>query len=291
MILIAGATGQLGKSVVAQMLRQGAKDRIAVLARDKEKAKAYADQGIEVRVADFDKPETLPAAFAGMDRFLFISTMSQDRAAQQLRVVDAAAAAGIRHVVYTGLAIRDIATSGVRDLMASHFETEARIRDSGMEWTFLRNTMYAEAIAQIAGPKALTDGIFLPGGQGRVPFALRHEMGEATANLLLQDGHAGQTYTITGPASWGYDDVASALSRLTGTRLGYQDIPAAALANGMRAAGLPDFLIWLTLGTLQDIKDGQYDIASDDLARLLGRAPADIDQLVTSVFSPDPALA
>lgn len=285
MILIGGSTGQLGKEAVAQLLRRKAKGQFAVLARDPQKAKIYADQGIEVRLGDFDTPESLGPAFAGISRFLFISTMSQDRGAQQSRVVDAAGAAGIGHIVYTGLAIRDIATSAVRDLMVSHFETEDRIRASGMQWTVLRNSMYAEAIAQIAGPKALTDGISLPGGAGRVPYALRAEMGEAAANLLLGEGHEGKTYNITGSGAWSYAGIAAGLSRLTGRAIGYQDIPEEALAAGMRAAGIPDFVIWLTLGTIRDIRDGQYDIASRDLEILLGRAPKSLDQMLASVFA------
>lgn len=285
MILIGGSTGQLGKEVVAQLLRRKAKGQFAVLARDPEKAKIYADQGIEVRLGDFDTPDSLGPAFAGISRFLFISTMSQDRGAQQSRVVEAARAAGIRHIVYTGLAIRDIATSAVRDLMASHFETEDRIRASGMQWTFLRNGMYAEAIAQIAGPKALTDGFSLPGGTGRVPYALRAEMGEAAANLLLSEGHEGKTCNIAGSDAWSYADIAAGLSRLTGRAIGYQDIPEEALAAGMRAAGIPDFVIWLTMGTIRDIRDGQYDIASRDLEILLGRAPKSLDQMLASVFA------
>ncbi len=285
MILIGGATGQLGKAVVGQLLARGAKGRFAVLARDPEKAKPYTDQGIELRVADFDAPDSLAPAFAGIDQFLFISTMSQDRTGQQRRVVDAAAAAGVKHITYTGLAIKDITTSGVRDLMASHFETEDHIRASGMAWTFLRNTMYAEATPQIAGPDALTSGINLPGGTGRVPYALREEMGEAAANVLLGRGHIGKTYDITGNDGWSYADIAAALSRLTGRKLDYRDIPEADLRDALRAAGMPDFPIWLTLGTLQDIREGQYDLPARNLETLLGRPPAGLDEMLRRVFA------
>lgn len=285
MILIGGATGQLGTAAVKQLIAQGAKGKFAVLARDGEKAKPYSDQGIEVRIADFDDLGSLPAAFEGIDRFLFISTMSQDRGPQQKAVVDAAVKAGVKHITYTGLAIKDIATSGVRDLMSSHFETEDHIRASGVAWTFLRNTMYAEAIPQIAGPNALADGIFLPGGTGRVPYALRAEMGEAAANAILQDGHAGKTYEITGNQSLSYGDIASVLSSVTGKKLEYKDISEDDLREGLRAAGMPEFPIWLTLGTLQDIKSGQYDLSSRDLETLLGRAPASAEDMMRTVFS------
>jgi NAD(P)H dehydrogenase (quinone) len=285
MILIGGSTGQLGQYVVAQLLRKGAAGRFAVLARDPEKAKIYSDQGIEVRYADFDDPRSLPGAFNDVKRFLFISTMAADRAIQQQLVVDAAAAAGVSHIVYTGLAINDIAGSAVHDLMNSHFQTEDRIRSSGMDWTFLRNTMYAEAIPQIAGPRALTEGIFLPGGGGRVPYALRSEMGEATANLLLQEGHLDRIYNIAGSNAWSYADVAAALSRLTQRNLVYQDILENSLRQGLSSAGVPEFVIWLTLGTVKDIKDGQYDIGSRDLESLLGRAPAPLDDMLRAVFN------
>lgn len=284
MILIGGATGQLGQAVVAQMLKQGAKGRFAILARDAAKAKSYSDQGIEVRLGDYDRPESLSDAFAGITQFLFISTMSGDRGPQQRAVVKAARMAGVRHVIYTGLAIRDIATSQVGSLMGSHFETEDHIRASGMDWTFLRNTIYAEAIAQIAGPDALRAGILLPAGMGRVPYALRSEMGEATANLLLQSGHVGKTYNLTGSDAWSYADIAAALSRLTGQSLSYSDIAPARLREILSSAGLPEFMIWLTLGTLGDIATGQYDLASDDLGALLGRPAASLDDMLRVAF-------
>lgn len=285
MILVSGATGQLGKEVVTQLLNKGAKGKFAVLARDAGKAKFWADQGIEVRIADFDQPDSLVNAFAGIETFLFISTMSMDRGTQQIAVVDAAAKAGVGHIFYTGLAIRDITTSAVRDVMQSHFDTEDHIRRSGMKFTFLRNTMYAEALLQILGPNVLNDGIFLSGGTGAVPYASRAELGEATANALLGGNHDGKTYDMTGASSWSYADIAAGLSRLTGNALPYVDIPEAALADGLKAAGLPDFVIWLTLGTVKDIRDGQYDLASDAMAKLLGREPKDLDATLNDLFA------
>lgn len=284
MILVSGATGQLGQSVVNHLLKRGAKGRFAVLARDLVKAKQYADQGIEIRHGDFDNPDSLTTAFADVERFLFVSTLSQNRGAQQTAVVAAARRAGIKHIVYTGLGIRNIATSAVQSLMGSHFETEDRIRESGMAWTFLRNTMYVEAIPQIVGGGALSTGIALSGGDGRVPYALRDEMGEAAANVLLSGHHSGKTYTLTGGTAWSYGDLAAALSGITGRQLGYQDIEQDDFRLQLIAMGLPDFMVWLTMGTVQDIRDGQYDIATRDLEHLLGRPPAALDAMLRSVF-------
>lgn len=285
MILISGATGHLGKAVVDQLLARGALGQFAILVRNEEKAKPFVDQGIEVRIADFDHPKTLDQAFSGIDKFLFISTMSMERGAQQSEVVKAATVAGMRHIFYTGLAIRDIAHSHTRDLMQSHFDTEEHIRNSGIKFTFFRNTIYAESLNQILGPAALENGIYLPSGTGKTPYATRTEMGEAIANALLGQGHEGKTYTITGLKSWSFDDIAKTLGQQTGRTLPYVNISAQDLETRLKAAGLPDFAIWLTLNTIQDIKEGQYDIPSNDLETLLGRDPKDLPAMLSEIFA------
>jgi NAD(P)H dehydrogenase (quinone) len=288
MLLITGATGQLGSAVAQQLRQRQAKDW-AVFARDAAKARPFADHGIAVRVGDFDDPASLATAFDGIQKLLLISSRSMDRAAQQRQVVDAALATGVRHIVYTGLAIRDIATSHVRGLMQSHFDTEAHIRASGVAYTFLRNTMYTDALPEIIGPTWRQQGIHLPAGNGRVPFALRREIGEATANLLLQDGHAMQTYDITGSASVGFDDIAQALSHLTGQTVRYADADPAVFAQRLHANGQPKFMVDLTCGTALDVRDHQYELDSDTLPKLLGRQPAGLSDALMEVFGRDPS--
>lgn len=283
MLLITGATGQLGAAVVQQLMHHKATDW-GIFARDAAKARRYTDQGITARIGDFDLPDSLPTAFAGVHKLLLISSRSMERTAQQKRVVDAAVAAGVQHIVYTGLAIQNIASSQVNDLMQSHFDTENHILASGVAYTFLRNTMYAEALPEIIGPAWQQHGIHLPGGQGKVPYALRREMGEATANLLLQSGHEGQTYDITGPAGYSYQQVATALSELTGHAVPYHDADPEAFAQQLTALGLPPFLVHLTLGTVLDIKNQQYELHSDTLRTLLGREPAGLKEMVKEVF-------
>ena len=290
--MVAGATGNLGQDVMThlvrgiadQLVREKDAPLLAVLARDPLKAEPFARIGIEVRVADYDRPETLKAAFRGVRKLLLISTMAMNRADQQKQVVDAAITAGVAHIIYTGLAIHDIESSEVRDLMISHFQTEDHIRSSGVAYTFLRNTMYAEAIPQIISLPVLEDSIMLSGGDGRVPYASRAEMGEAAANVLLQAGHEGQTYQITGPAAWSYGDIAATLSSQCGRNISYCDIPPDTYRTVLASHGLPDFAIYLTLGTVNDIRNGQYDIESRDLSRLLGRPANDLPALLRDVF-------
>jgi NAD(P)H dehydrogenase (quinone) len=286
MILVTGATGQLGQSVIKQLVKRVPATAFSALARSEQKARTLLDAGIDVRMGDYDHPMTLERAFEGVKTLLFISSMSPDRAGQQKRVVDIATHAGVHHIVYTGLAIRDIRTSAVANVMASHFETEKHIQDAGMAFTFLRNTMYAEAIPTIIGPAALEQGIALNAGTGSVPYALRRELGEAAANVLTQPGHEGRTYQLTGTHALGYGEIAQQLSALAARKLDYADIPAEKLRSQLTTAGLPPFMVELTIGTLEDIKHHQYEVASTDLANLLGRAPAAPTEMLSEVFAP-----
>jgi NAD(P)H dehydrogenase (quinone) len=283
MLLITGATGQLG-TAVTQQLRQKNATNWAIFARDADKARRYTDQGIAARMGDFDDTTTLSSAFSDVRKLLLISSRSLDRSNQQKKVVDAARIAGVEHIVYTGLAIQNIATSHTHALMTSHFDTEAHIRASGMRYTFLRNTMYADALPEIIGNSWREHGMALPGGNGAVPYALRREMGEATANLLLQDGHEARVYNITGSASYSYQDIAHALSAITGNTVAYNNIDPAIFVQQIKAAGLPDFLVDLTAGTVKDVKDHQYELRSDTLRTLLGREPAGLQAMIKEVF-------
>jgi len=285
MILVTGSTGQLGSAVVRQLLNLSAEHEFAIFARDAEKAAQYTVQGIPARIGDFDVPSSLPAAFAGIHKLLLISSRAMNRAEQQKQVVDAAVNAGVQHIIYTSLAVQDIHASHVRDLMQSHFDTEAHILASGVDYTFLRNTMYADAMPEIIGPTWRKYGINLPGGNGKVPYALRREMGEATANLLMQSGHEGKTYDITGSASYSYQDIAQALSQLSGQPVPYHDAAPEAFKQQLQAVGLPEFLRYLTVGTVLDIKDHQYEVHSDALRLLLGRDPAGLQAMLQEVFA------
>lgn len=284
MILVTGATGNLGSSVVTQLLKKSNSSQFVVTSSNPEGVQKLAAQGLQARLANFSNPKSLNEAFKGIDKLLLISTMEQNRFEQHKNVVDAAKAQGVKHIIYTSLAIKDIQTSGVKDLMISHFQTEDYIKASGLTYTILRNTMYADALTQILGPNAVNQDINLPGGDGKVPYALRREMGEATANLLLQDGHENKTYDITGSHSYGYQDVATALSNISGKEIKYNNISEDDLKNVLKQIGFPDFVIYLHAGTIYDIKTHQYEIESKSLADLLGRPTASLSQFLKELF-------
>lgn len=284
MILVTGATGHLGSSVVKHLQQHLALDQFAVLARNLAKAQPYIEQDIEVRFGDFNKPRSLIQAFQGIDKLLLISTMEMNRLEQHQDVVDAAKEAGVKHIIYTSLAIQNIASSAVKDLMLSHFETEDYIRASGLNYTFLRNTMYAEAIPQIIGERVLETGIHLSDGTGKVPYALRAELGEATANVLLQEGHENKYYELTGSKSYSYADISNLLSEIKGEKVSYENIDLPSYTDLLKSQDLPEFIIYLTQGTVLDIQAQQYEVESTDLAQLLGRQTADLKEYLHSIY-------
>lgn len=285
MILITGATGNLGSSVVHYLKNQLSLNKFAVLARNLEKAQPLIESNIEVRFGDFNNINSLENAFLGIKTLVLISTMEMNRLDQHKTVIDVAKQAGVQHIIYTSLAIQNIETSAVKELMQSHFETEEYIKQSGLDYTILRNTMYAEAIPQIIGEHVLDTGIQLSGGLGKVPYALRDEMGEAIANLLVQSGHKNKTYNITGSGFYSYQDITEMLSEISGKKVNYHPLENDEYVSLLESFGLPKFLIYLTSGTVLDIKSGQYEIESSDLEMLLGRKPTSLKTYLTQTYS------
>lgn len=285
MLLVTGATGHLGSSVVAQLLKNTSPNQFIVSSSNSSGIHKLESQGLQARPADFNNTPSLYSAFKGVEKLLLISTMDLNRFEQHKNVVDAAKAQGVKHLIYTSIAIKDIHTSGVKLLMESHFQTEDYIKASGLSYTILRNTMYADALTQILGNNALNQDINLPGGNGKVPYVLRREMGEATANLLLQNGHENKTYNIIGSQSWSYADIAKALSELSGNRVNYRDISEVDFEAALKQTGFTDFAIYLHTGTIQDIKNTQYELASNTLETLLGRPTATLNHFIKELFT------
>jgi NAD(P)H dehydrogenase (quinone) len=284
MILVTGATGHLGTQVVKHLQQHLSLAQFAVLARNPSKAQAMIKQSIQVRIGDFDQSETLISAFRGIEKLLLISTMEMNRFEQHKRVIDAAKQAGVKHLVYTSLAIQNIETSAVKDLMMSHFQTEDYLKQSGLTYTILRNTMYAEAIPQIIGEHAASSGIQLAGGTGKVPYAFRAELGEATANVLMQDGHENKIYHLVGSIAYSYQDVADAMSQNLDNQVHYTPLSAEHYRDQLASMGLPEFLIYLTAGTVMDIQNHQYELDSTDLESLLGRKTERLEHYLSSIY-------
>ncbi|GGD04554.1 NmrA family NAD(P)-binding protein [Enterococcus wangshanyuanii] len=285
MLLITGSTGKLGHAIVKQIQKKIGTKEVVLMTTDLTKAQRYIQDGFEVRQGNFDDPDSLTKAFEGIDKLLIISTMSQDRFFQQKTAIDVAKKMGVAHVIYTSLAIQDIETSHVKPIMESHFFTEQYLMESGLVYTILRNTMYADAILDIVGDITQLETLSLPGGNGRVPYALRQEMGEGIANLLVENSHANKLYNIVGDNLYSYYDIAKLLGEIRQTTINYQDISMDIYMNQLKIKGIPSFMIDFTTNTVLDIRDKQYEIEDKTLSSLLGRPTKDLLQLLTTLMT------
>ncbi|QJD80722.1 SDR family oxidoreductase [Spirosoma rhododendri] len=286
MILVTGATGHLGGAVVDFLLKKVAADQVAVLVRDAAKAADLAEKGVSVRVGNYHDKASMVQAFQGVDTLLLVSTSDlDDRVGQHLNVINAAKEAGVTRVVYTGVTMQNIDQSPLKDFMGEHFETEENLKKSGLTYTFLRNSLYADVLPMFFGPGVLETGIFLPAGQGRVPYATRENMAEAAANVLAGDGHDNQTYELVNTESWSMDDAAAILSELAGKSITYTDAPNDVYTNVLTNAGVPEGAIGFTIGFANAIGKNDFDLPGDTLTQLLGRKPASLrDYLQTTYF-------
>ncbi|UOQ53697.1 SDR family oxidoreductase [Hymenobacter cellulosivorans] len=273
MILVTGATGHLGAAVLDTLLQHTAAQNVAALVRDPAKATTLQAQGVSIRVGSYGDPASLHQAMQGIDTVLLISGGGDEDGLQQHQnVIDAAQQAGVRRVAYTSRALQDPGTLA-NELMVRHFQTEDYLQASGLAYIFFRNILYMDTLPLFTGPTVFETGINLPAGQGRVAYALRREMGEAIAKVLLQDTPDNRIYHFTGTEAYSFDDVAAALTQASGKPVIYNDVESAVLAGRMRERGVPEVAIARTIGFMTDIKHGQESMVSADLATALGRQP------------------
>ena len=285
MILITGATGQLGSIVIDFLLKKRSPSQLVALVRDENKASDLKEKGVAIRVGNYDDTFSLDKAMQGIEKVLLIAGTDEDKRVQQHQnVVNAAKKAGVQLIAYTSRTLKDRSTVA-NQLMEGHFQTEDYIKASGVSYILFRNVLYMDAIPQFVGPTVFDTGIHLPAGQGSVSFALRRELGEAIANALVAGGNANRVYQLTGSESCSFGDVAAALSDLSGKEVRYTPAEKSVFAEQMKGRGVPESRIQRVIGFMSDIKNGQEDELSPDLENLLNRKPASLHEGLKILFN------
>jgi NAD(P)H dehydrogenase (quinone) len=265
-IAITGATGQLGRLVISKLRNQLPASGIVALARSPEKA---GDLGVEVREADYDRPETLGPALAGADTLLLISANEiGKREAQHRNVIEAAKSAGVRRIVHTSLLHAD---RSPLSLAAEHLATENMVKASGIPFTILRNGWYTENYTGSI-PGALAGGAFIgSAGEGRISAATRDDFADAAVAVLTGGGHEGKTYELAGDTAWTLAGLAAEISRQTGRTIPYADMPEAEYAAALAGFGLPHGLAHAIAGWDVSASRGALFDDSRQLSALIGR--------------------
>jgi NAD(P)H dehydrogenase (quinone) len=267
-VVVTGATGQLGRHVVESLLARGVPaSEITAVGRSTDRIADLAALGVVVATADYHDAATLDAAFAGADKVLLVSSSDfDDRAGQHRAAIAAATRAGIGHIVYTSA---PKATSTKMLLAADHRATEEAIAASGLTSTILRNGWYVENYtAQL--PTYLEHGMVGAAADGRVSLALRSELAEAAAAVLVGKGHEHKIYELGGEAVT-LTELAALLSAAAGRDISYTDVPVATLTGILVGAGIPERLATVFSDVDRAISDGELDVDPQDLETLLGR--------------------
>ncbi|NUP17736.1 MAG: SDR family oxidoreductase [Streptomyces sp.] len=267
-IVVTGATGNLGRHVVEQLLEKVPADQVTAVVRSPEKAADLAERGVKLAVADYNTPETFDTLFAAGDKVLLISgsEVGGDRVGQHTVVINAAKNAGVALLAYTSAP--GSLTAALAD---DHRGTEKALLESGLPYVLLRNGWYHENYTENLAPVLEYNAITHAAGEGRVSSASRADYAAAAVAVLTGEGHENKTYELGGDVAWNFAEYAAELSRQTGREIANSPVPAEALTGILTGAGLPEPFAAILAGVDTSIEKGELVIDSGDLSRLAGR--------------------
>lgn len=282
MIVVTGASGQLGHLVIKSLLTKVSASEIVAAVRNPERATDLSALGIHIRQANYNNPASLDAAFSGAEKVLLISSSEVgQRVVQHKNAIDAAKRAGVTLLAYTSLLHAD--TSPLA-LAQEHQATESYIRSVGIPFVLLRNGWYTENYLASVQP-ALQHGAYIgSAGSGRISSAARKDYAEAAATVLTEPDQAGKIYELAGDESYTLSEFAAELSRQSGKAIPYVNLSEADFKDALVNAGLPEPLA----GVLADSDVGASKGALYDdqrqLSTLIGHPTASLSSLIKSVL-------
>lgn len=222
MILVTGATGNLGKATINSLLNKGIPvNDITALVRDETKAAEFKSKGIQVKVGDYEDFESLKSAFQGVDKLLLISSSSDiaHRFEQHKNVINAARETGVGHIIYTSFDMKNLQQSIMGKEVQYHAYTADYLKQIAIPYTLMDNTMYADMIPFLSGKDILNNGIYIPAGDGKTPFLPITEMAEANAVVMTTPGHENKEYIIAAETAFSFAEIAEQLSDITGKKI------------------------------------------------------------------------
>lgn len=271
MITIIGATGTIGRRIVAQLAATGHGCR--VVARDAAKARGILGQGPEIATGDYARPETLEAALEGTQRlFLLAPDMpGAEKLGLEANAINAAKRAGVEHLVYLSAPSRGAVPEFA--FARLHHETERKIEESGLDWTHLRPIAFMSNLLLSLESIKSDNAFYLPTGDGKVSGIDPADIAAVAVEALTGDGHRGRAYTLTGPEALSHAEQAEQLSAVIGRQIKYVDISEAAAREAMQKAGIPPTLVEDLLEYYALVKADERALISPDFEQVMGRKP------------------
>ncbi len=273
MIIVSGASGQLGRRTLEHLLKKVPADQIRAVSRDPGRLADFQARGVAAARGDLNDPSSLPEAYAGGDVLYLISTDDLApgvRPRQHKAAIDAAKASGIRQVVYSSCT--DPRPENPYTGAVDHRETEEALARSGLAWTMLRNNFYAELLLI---PGAYPHGSVLNNwGEGRVAYVTRDDCASVAAAVLLDpERHANQALEVTGPDLVGLRELAQMVGEVAGRTVEAHGIDDTAYAAGLKAAGMPDGFARILLTFGQAVRGGWFGVPTATVLEVTGQPP------------------
>ncbi len=286
-VLVTGATGTVGSGLVGALRARGA--RVRALVRDVGKVEGLRRQGVEVALGDLDRPETLGPALEGVDRVYLLTWNGPTSVAQSHNLIEAAKRVGRPHIVRQGGH-----ASRKSRIVRDHEAMDAELAGSGLPFTVLKPTWFMQNAMMAAGSVASEGVIWMPFKDGRVGMVDTRDVVDVAAEVLTGNGHEGETYVLTGPASVSFHDLAAALSRELGKTVAYVSVPPDVGRQGLVSMGLPEWIADGFIELIEEFADGWGDHVTQDVKRVTGHPARSIEAFAhdfARVFSGQPAVA
>jgi NAD(P)H dehydrogenase (quinone) len=272
-VIVTGAAGHLGRLVTEQLLERLPPEGLILVTRRPRALAELRARGVDVRYGDFDEPASLREAFAGGRRMLLISTDAIGRRVGQHRAaIDAAAAAGVAHVVFTSI-VSPVASNPTGPNAWEQGQTEGLLHRSGMAWTALRFGSFAELVLPPAATAVQNGRLITNSGDGRIVPISRRDCAEAAAVTLTTDGHASKAYEITGREALSPSDLAELYSALSGQPVKLLPLSDTMLASVLLGIGTPMTIAWGITAFGRAVRHGCFDVVDPEFERLTGRPP------------------
>ncbi|QUX97996.1 NAD(P)-dependent oxidoreductase [Marinomonas sp. CT5] len=281
MILVTGASGQLGRLVIASLLEKIPASQIIAAVRSPEKVADLAEKGVQVRQTDYNDMASLVAAMQDVEKVLLISSSEVgQRTTQHSNVINAAKQAGVSLLAYTSILNAD---NSPLILAQEHVATEKLLAESGVPYVLLRNGWYSENYT-MGVATALQYGVVGCAGNGKLATAARADYAAAAAAVLVKDRQAGKVYELAGDNAFTLSEYAAAISKVSGKTVAYQNVPEAEFTKILVGAGLPEGFAAILANSEIGASQGALFSNSKDLSTLIGRPTTSIEDSIKAAL-------
>ena len=274
MILLVGVPGNVGSPLLEELLAR--KAEVRVLVHNADRVGQFKERGLDVVIGDMSDPQSLAAALAGVDKVFFLSPAVAEKIELETALVDAARAAGNPHMVKISALGADRESIG--DFMSQHGEVEAYVLASGVPYTFLRPNLFMQNLVPFYGQSIAATGMYyVSAGDARIGWVDARDIAAVAARVLLEPGHEGKAYPITGPETLSYNDVAAKLSTLLGKPVQYVPVSDEVAYQSMVAAGMPEWNAHAVVTLNKFYRMGGGDVVERTVKQITGQEPRNME--------------